>query len=363
MLAVAFSALLFLAQFNPMLRGAMPPDDSPRAAATAPMAVAASQPKGLSAQRHDAQDFDDLEFIKVLKGEKRLSPQELLQLGFWVNTAKDLVVGLLLAIPKAFVALVFLIIFYLIYRTIRKVIVGSMGRANVDQSIRDMLGHLLKWGILGFGLVIAFNQIGIQITALLTGVSIIGLAIGFAAQETLSNFIAGIVIFWDRPFKVGDWIEVEGTHGQVQRVTFRSTRILNLNGEVVIFPNTHMLSHRLSNHSTNPINRVNVPIGIAYKESIDDARAALLALTRDDPRIRTAPAPQVIVKSCGESSVDLVLRFWIEDEAIEWSIGHEFMEKAKKALDAAGIQIPFPHMQLFLEQTPAVASLADRRAG
>src|SRR5205085_352755 len=159
-----------------------------------------------------------------------------------------------------------------------------MKKANVDSSIRDMLGHLLKWSIMGFGIVIACNQIGIQIAALLTGVSIIGLAIGFAAQETLANFIAGVVIFWDKPFRVGDWIEVEGVFGQVQRVTFRSTRLLDLNGIAVVFPNTAMLSHRVSNHTTHPLTRVNVPIGIAYKESITDARKVLLGLTGGDSR-------------------------------------------------------------------------------
>ena len=133
---------------------------------------------------------------------------------------------------------------------------------SVDPSIRDMLGHLIKWTIMGFGLVIACNQIGIQIAALLTGVGIIGLAVGFAAQETLANFIAGVVIFWDKPFRVGDWLELDETYGRVQRVTFRSTRILDINGQVIIYPNTHMLANRVANHTTHPLTRVAVPIEV-----------------------------------------------------------------------------------------------------
>src|SRR5207248_10041526 len=126
--------------------------------------------------------------------------------------------------PRVIVALLFIVFFWLIYRAVRRVVLGSMGKAAVDPSIRDMLAHLIKWSIMGFGIVIACNQIGIQIAALLTGVGIIGLAVGFAAQETLANFIAGIVIFWDKPFKIDDWVEVDGTFGRIQRVTFRSTR-------------------------------------------------------------------------------------------------------------------------------------------
>jgi small conductance mechanosensitive channel len=233
-----------------------------------------------------------------------------------------------------------------------------MAKAHVDASIRDMLGALIKWSIMGFGLVIACNQVGIEIAALLTGVSIIGLAIGFAAQETMANFIAGVVIFWDKPFKVGDWIVIEDMFGQIQRVSFRSTRMLNLNGQTIVMPNTYMLSNRLANHSTHPYVRVDIPIGIAYKESIAQARSALLGTAIGDERICKDPPSEVAVEQCADSSVNLTLRLWIRDESEEKTIYSEYLEKAKNALDAAKIEIPFPHMQLFLENTPAIQSLS-----
>ncbi len=214
--------------------------------------------------------------------------------------------GTLAFIPKLLAALILFGIFWVIYRIVRRIILGSMARAHVDSSIRDMLGALLRWSIMGFALVIACDQIGIQIAALLTGVSIIGLAIGFAAQETLANFIAGVVIFWDKPFKVGDWIIIDDMFGKVLRVSFRSTRMLNLNGETIVMPNTYMLSNRVANHSTHPVIRVDIPIGIAYKESIDKARTALLA---DRSRATTAsaktPRPASSSAACADSSVNL----------------------------------------------------------
>src|SRR6185295_5944218 len=162
----------------------------------------------------------------------------------------------------------------LIYRGIRRMAVRNMKQGEVDSSIRDLLASLIKWVVMGFGIVIACNQLGIPIVAMLTGVSIIGLAVGFAAQETLANFIAGIVIFLDKPFKVGDWIQIDGTYGQVRRVSFRSTRLLDMDGEVIVMPNTYMLSHKVVNQTPHPLNRVNVRIGIAYNSSIDQARAA-----------------------------------------------------------------------------------------
>jgi len=276
---------------------------------------------------------------------------------FWQGSVNTIVLGTLSFIPKLLAALILFGIFWVFYRIVRRIIIGSMSRAHVDSSIRDMLSTLLRWSILGFALVIACDEIGIQIAALLTGVSIIGLAIGFAAQETLANFIAGVVIFWDKPFKVGDWIIIDGMFGKVLRVSFRSTRMLNLNGETVVMPNTYMLSNRVANHSTHPVIRVDIPIGIAYKESIDNARAALLAIVHGDERICKDPPPSVVVTACADSSVNLVIWLWIHDESVEKSIFYEYLEKAKKALDAAHIEIPFPHMQLLLENTPAIATL------
>lgn len=360
-----------------MFAPAPPPADSaPADQATAPAAPATTQPTTQQQQQQEppngaqtndgnvtlVERFNATSLGQLVSGKKNVNLQDVLQFQFWSETIRDLILFALSAIPRVLVALLFLAVFWVIYRGIRRLAVGSMAKAHVDQSIRDMLGALIKWSIMGFGLVIAFNQIGVQITALLTGVSIIGLAIGFAAQETLANFIAGVVIFWDKPFKVGDWVEIDGQFGQVLRITFRSTRILTLDGEVVILPNVFMLSNKLSNHSTNPINRVTVRIGIAYKESIDAARQVLIKLVERDPRICADPPPDIVVESCGASSVDLAIRFWIADEAIERRLGYEVLEKAKKALDAANIQIPYPHLQLFMEKTPALDALTAATA-
>ena len=307
------------------------------------------------------QRLEDTRGAKIISGKSKVSLGDVLQLSFWLDTIKELVLVGLGIVPRMLAALLFLIVSWGAYRFLRRVILGSMTKAHVDVSFGDMLGAVLKWSVMGFGVVIACNQIGIQITALLAGVSIIGLAVGFAAQETLANFIAGIVIFWDKPFKVGDWVEVHEQYGQVLRITFRSTRILALNGEVIVFPNTQMLSQKVANHSTHPLTGVAVPIGISYKESIDNARQVLLATLDGDDRICLDPAPAVAVVRCADSSVNLELRFWIRDEAQQKKIWSDYLEKAKKALDMAGIQIPYPHMQLILEESPSLQRLTDKR--
>ncbi len=298
---------------------------------------------------------------QLFEGNQTVTIQDVRNPLFWLDTIRDLALAIIGFIPRIVVAVLFVIFFWVVNRAVRKLVIASMKRAAVDPSIRDMLALMIKWAIMGFGLVIACNQIGIQIEALLTGVGVVGLAVGFAAQETIANFIAGIVIFWDKPFKMGDWLEVGETYGQVQRVTFRSTRILDNNGLMIIFPNTYMLSNRVSNHTTHPLTRLAIPIGIAYKESIDDARKAMLSTTQGDDRVSHQPAPQVVVANCSASSVDLLLRFWIRDESLEKALLFEYIERCKKALDAAGISIPFPHVQVMVEETPAIEKLSGLR--
>jgi len=362
MLAPILGMSLFLGQATP------PPPPPPTTMQTV-ILVTTTQPTTQQvvavekAPKTLVEELNQSKLGKVFSGEKPLTLEDVKNPIFWFDTAKDLVITILAFIPRLLGTLIFLFVFWLVYRGIRKMAVGNMKKQEVDSSIRDLLGGLLKWVIMGFGVVIACNQLGIPIVAMLTGVSIIGLAVGFAAQETLANFIAGIVIFLDKPFKVGDWIAIDDEFGQVRRVTFRSTRMLTQDGEIIVLPNTQMLNHKVTNHSTNPINRVNIPIGIAYKESIDKARSTLLALVSDDPRICKTPAPEVVVNKCADSSVDLLLRFWIDDESLERRIGYEMLEKAKKALDAAGIEIPFPHLQLFLENSQAIAKLTDKLGG
>jgi small conductance mechanosensitive channel len=338
----------------PAFKPAIAPPPAQNSAASPQNQSGSSQqtsPSSKSASDNIADAFGHSTIGQLFEGKKKLSPEELGHVEFWVSLIKEPLLALIGFIPRLFVAGVFLLIFWGINRGLRRLMNASFGKSAVDPSIRDMLGHLIKWGVMGFGLVIAFNQIGIQITALLTGVSIVGLAIGLAAQETLANFIAGIVIFWDKPFRVGDNVALDETAGTVQRVTFRSTRMLTADGEMVVFPNTYVLAHKLINHSAHPVGRVSVPMTIAPTDSIDRARQVLIALPANDQRICDDPAPAVIVSDCADGRVKLVLRFWLRDKSCGGNVQSEYLENAKKALDAAGIHSGAPAVQLVLDSS------------
>ncbi|HUP01252.1 MAG TPA: mechanosensitive ion channel family protein [Gemmatimonadota bacterium] len=252
---------------------------------------------------------------------------------------------------KLLLAFVVLAVFVGVYRLLTAGIRPVFERSRLEADATDLLLSILKYGVVGFGLILALDQLGFDVTSLIAGLGIAGLALGFAAKDTLANFIAGITILWDRPFKVGDRVEIDGEFGQVKKITLRSTRIHTNENKVVIIPNQNVTNNKIINHTMQASLRLDIPFGIAYKEDIDEARATILALTADDDRIRSRPAPDVVLTELADSSINLQLRFWLKNPHEEVPLELVYRERIKKALDLAGIEIPFPHLSLFVEKT------------
>lgn len=253
-------------------------------------------------------------------------------------------------VPLAVVALVILGAFWLVYRVTRIPAKMVLERAGLHTILVTMLVDSVYRGVLLiFALVMAADQIGINVGAALTGLGVAGLAVGFAAQETLSNIIAGFLIFIDKPFTVDDWVKVGGQYGRVSKITMRSTRIRTNNNTYVVIPNRTIINEILVNHTKHGQTRVDIPVGIAYKEYIPAARDVLLRAVSGLQGTAATPPPEVVVTELGGSSVNLEVRVWIDDAASEDPVYYRAMEASKIALDDAGIQIPYPHLQLFVD--------------
>lgn len=261
-------------------------------------------------------------------------------------------VQLLAFAGKLFVGLVVLIVFVAVYRVVRSGLRRVFGKYRIEEDAADLLLTTIRFVVLGFGLIVALDQVGFNVTGLLAGLGVAGLALGFAAKDTLANFIGGVTILWDRPFRVGDRVEIDGEFGQVKKITLRSTRIHTNQNKVVIIPNHSVANNKIINHTMQASLRLDVPFGIAYKADIRRAREVALALVEGDERIRGRPAPQVVVTDLADSSVDLALRLWLRNPHQEVPLDLEYRERIKLALDDAGIVIPFPHLSLFVEQMP-----------
>jgi len=258
------------------------------------------------------------------------------------------------AIPDLIVAVIFLIGFWILFKATEYPLRKGLHAAGLHATLTSMLvDSLYRYTVLGFGVVMAAGQMGVNIGAILASIGVAGIAIGFAAQDTLSNIIAGFLIFFDRPFTVGDWVHVAGQIGEVNEITMRTTRIKTKNNTWVVIPNKKIIDEVLVNHSKRGETRIDVPIGIAYKEYIPKAREVLLEAVKDLPGVSRQPPPEVMVMGLGGSSVDLEVRVWIDKASNEPPIACAVVEASKLALDAADIEIPFPHLQLFFEDVKA----------
>lgn len=268
---------------------------------------------------------------------------DLLDVNYIVNS-------LISFLPDLLAAVIILFLFWLGYRLSRKPLILILQRAGFHENlIKLLVENIYKSVILFFSIVMAGGQIGINIGAMLAGFGVAGIAIGFAAQDSLANSIAGFMIFWDKPFEVDDWITVASQYGQASRITLRSTRIKTLNNTYVVIPNKRVIDEVLINHSKHGATRIEIPVGIAYKESIPEAKKVILKRMEEIEDILKEPAPDVVVTQLGASSVDLYVRVWIGNAREEKPVFFKVMEESKMALDAAGIEIPYHHLQLFIE--------------
>lgn len=262
---------------------------------------------------------------------------------------------LVLFVLQLVIAAAVLAVFFGVYLAVMAALRPVFERSRLEEDARHLIEAGAKYTILGFGTILALDQLGFNVTSLLAGLGVAGLALGFAAKDTLANFIAGVTILWDRPFRVGDRVEVDSEFGQVKKITLRSTRIHTNDNQVVIIPNQNIVNNKIINHTMQASLRLVVEFGIAYKEDLRQAREVILGLMKGDDRVRERPPPEVVVTELADSAVVMALRFWLKNPHQEVPLELEYLEKIKLALDDAGISIPFPHLTLFVEGMPEPA--------
>jgi small conductance mechanosensitive channel len=241
------------------------------------------------------------------------------------------------------IVIVGIVVYYLTASLIRKILLKSRVQ---DAFARILVDNVYKTLAVVTTIILAANQLGINITAPLAGLGIAGLAIGFAAQDSLSNIIAGFLIFFDKPFRVGDHITLGDYYGRIERITMRSTRIRTQDNTYVVIPNQKIINDILVDHTTNGDTRIVVPVSIAYEASIEAAREAILAQVSHIEGVVKKPTADVVVSSLGDSGINLLVRVWIKDASIERRTFFKTVETTKTALDAAGISIPYPHVKI-----------------
>ena len=225
--------------------------------------------------------------------------------------------------------------------------------SRVDSTLAPFLSNALRYLILAIVVVAMLGQFGVQTASIIAVLGTAGLAVGLALQGTLAHFAAGVVLLILRPFRTGDYIDSGSQAGTVEEIGLFATVLRTFDGVYVQVPNGHLANAALKNFSRSGPRRIDVPVGIGYGDDIDKALAVALAFLESDARVLPDPAPQTMVTSLGDSSVNLNLRCWVSN-ADYWSVLFDLNKGVKQRFDAEGISIPFPQRDVrVLERKPA----------
>ena len=243
------------------------------------------------------------------------------------------------------VALAVMAVFYLLWLLARVALRFTL-RRKVDATTFSFIETIVKFSLFVIGAITSLDSAGIKTSALLTSLGIAGLTIGFAARDALSNLISGILIFIDRPFVLGDLVEIDGDYGKVDRITLRSTRVVTSDGRMLAVPNTEIINKTVASYTNFPHLRVDISVAVGANENLDRVRHLLLTMVKNDPTLMADPAPRVVVTALNDFNVAMELQAWLEDERHHVEKRFELREKAFNTLTRAGVEMPFETLQL-----------------
>lgn len=256
---------------------------------------------------------------------------------------------------QVILALTIFIVGKWVAKKIANIVQRVLAKNNVDPAIQHFVGSLVSWVLIIFVVIASLGQLGIQTASFVAIVGAAGLAVGLALQGSLANFAAGVLILIFRPFKVGDFIEVAGVSGVVQKIQIFTTELHSPDNKKIIVPNGGVISGNITNYSANDTRRVDLVFGVGYGDDINAAKAVLQSVVAAEPKVLQDPAPTIAVVELADSSVNLVCRPWV-NTADYWDVYFNITEAAKKALDAQGISIPFPQRDLHLHNVALTSS-------
>ncbi|HEX3971880.1 MAG TPA: mechanosensitive ion channel domain-containing protein [Stellaceae bacterium] len=241
-------------------------------------------------------------------------------------------------LPRLIAAVLILIVGSIIARWLSRAIFNVTGRtAHIDTTVRPILAAIVRYSILILVFIAALSQIGVQTASLFAVLGAAGIAIGLALQGTLSNIAAGLMLLWLRPFRVGDFIEVNGMSGTVREIGLFVCHLETFDGIFLFAPNATIWNQALRNHTRNAGRLVSVDITVPAKADIERARDILLAMAKRDQRVLKTPQPRVFIESLTGGGLMLNLRVWASHENIG-ELQRVIIEETKRELEAAAIE-------------------------
>ena len=272
------------------------------------------------------------------------TPEMITQAQGWILNNQTLLISYAVNIAAA---IIILTIGFILVRILTNSMNSLLHKRNIDNTIVDFVTSMIKYALLAFVIIAALGRVGVQTASFVAIIGAAGLAVGLALQGSLSNFAAGVMLIGFRFFKAGDYIEAAGTAGTVRSVQIFTTILMTADNRMIVVPNAKILSDKIINVSRETTRRLDLEIGVAYSADLKLTKEVLERIINEDPRVLQEPAPRIAVNNLGASSVDIIVRPWV-NATDYWALKFDLLEKIKNELDANNIGIPFPQMDVHL---------------
>jgi small conductance mechanosensitive channel len=246
-------------------------------------------------------------------------------------------------LPRLVLALSILLVFLLMASLVAGFLRRRLLERGIDEALARVLSRIVRWSLLVLGTVVALDQVDFDVTTFVTGLGVVGFTLGFAFQDISKNFVAGLLLLIQQPFRIGDLIEVDGHLGTVTDIDLRTTVLRSNDGLTIFIPNGEVYTSALTNYSHLPTRRVEIEVGVAYDTDLDRVRRVAIEAMRALPTVHSEPAPEALFHSFGGSSIDLTLRCWTNSPQREFLATRDAaVEAIQRAFVSAGIEIPYP---------------------
>ncbi|MBE4601450.1 small-conductance mechanosensitive channel MscS [Vibrio navarrensis] len=246
-------------------------------------------------------------------------------------------------------AIIILFIGNMIVKAVANRVAKVLESKQMDKAVVQFIHGLVRYLLFVIVLIAVLGRLGVQTASVVAVIGAAGLAIGLALQGSLSNFAAGVLIVAFRPFKSGDYVEVGGVAGRVEAIQIFHTVLKTSDNKMVVVPNSSVIGGPITNYSRHETRRVDMVIGVSYKSDLKKTKQVLRETLEKDPRILKDPDITIGVHTLADSSVNFVVRPWVKT-ADYWPVYFDNMQAIKEALDANGIEIPFPQMDVHLNK-------------
>ncbi len=266
-----------------------------------------------------------------------------------------------ISLTSIILALIILLIFYLISGGLRRIIkVKIFPKYKLDAGIQLAILRILHYFIIGLGIILGVQLIGLNLTSLAVVFGLLSVGIGFGLQNIAANFVSGLIILFERPIQIGDRITVGDVLGDVENISLRATHIRTIDNVTIIVPNSEFISSRVINWShRDPKIRLHVPVGVAYGSDVPLVIRSLLEVAQNHPGVLKSPKPKIWFTEFGNSSLNFELLAWIADPKKRPDVISDLNIEIDAIFRKNNITIPFPQRDLHLRSSVPLSYMSQ----